>query len=96
MSEKTWHRRKAERPQEIRAAALIEFSLKAFDAVTIAAIAERAGITKGTIYLYYRNKQDLFEALRGELGGTVEKAVCVISDAKAAPGFGGTFIQKAE
>jgi AcrR family transcriptional regulator len=70
MSEKTWHHRKRERPHEIRVAALVEFSLKGFNAVTMAAIAERAGTTKGTIYLYYRNKQDLFAALREELGGS--------------------------
>jgi AcrR family transcriptional regulator len=76
MSEKTWHRRKSDRPREIRAAARVEFSLKGFDAVTMAAIAARAGITKGTIYLYYRNKQELFDALGEELGATVGNLRC--------------------
>ena len=64
LSGKIWHRRKSERPQEIRNAAEIEFATKGFEAATMGSIAERAGITKGTIYLYYRNKQALFESLQ--------------------------------
>jgi AcrR family transcriptional regulator len=65
---KTWRRRKRERPQEIRAAALAEFSRQSFDTVTMDQIAGRAGVTKGTIYLYYASKQELFGTLLGELG----------------------------
>lgn len=64
---KSWRRRKRERPDEIRAAALAEFSSRAFDAVTMAHIAQRAGITKATIYLYYANKMELFEVLQDDL-----------------------------
>lgn len=63
ISGRVWYRRKSDRPQEIRNAAEIEFTTKGFEAATMASIAERAGITKGTIYLYYRNKQALFESL---------------------------------
>ncbi len=64
---KSWRRRKRDRPDEIRAAALAEFSSRAFDAVTMANIAQRAGITKATIYLYYANKMDLFKILQDDL-----------------------------
>lgn len=63
-----WRRRKRERPDEIRAAALIEFSRGSFDTVTMEGIANRAGVTKGTIYLYYANKAELFDTLRCDLG----------------------------
>jgi AcrR family transcriptional regulator len=70
---KTWRRRKRERPVEIRAAALIEFSRGSFDTVTMECIACRAGVTKGTIYLYYANKGELFGSLQGTQGGTGAK-----------------------
>ena len=43
-------RRKAERPQEILQAAFDEFSRNGYATTTLEAIAERAGVTKGTIY----------------------------------------------
>lgn len=64
---KTWRRRKRERPDEIRAAALVEFSKRSFERVTMRRIAQRAGVTKGTIYLYYASKVELFEDLRDDL-----------------------------
>jgi AcrR family transcriptional regulator len=64
---KTWHRRKDKRTEEILAAAQLEFSANGFDATTMASIAARAGIAKGTIYLYYPNKQALFDALKDGL-----------------------------
>lgn len=67
---RTWRRRKRERPVEIRAAALIEFSRGSFDTVTMKSIACRAGVTKGTIYLYYASKDELFGSLQWTRGGT--------------------------
>lgn len=61
---KTWRRRKRERPEEIRAAAMIEFSRQGPGAVTMEQIATRAGVTKGTIYLYYASKNALRDAAR--------------------------------
>ena len=63
---KTWRRRKRERPEEIRAAALAEISARGSDAVTMEDIAQRAGITKATIYLYYASKVELFDGLRND------------------------------
>jgi AcrR family transcriptional regulator len=53
-------RRKAERPQEILEAAFTEFSRNGYATTTLDAIAESAGVTKGTIYLYFENKEHLF------------------------------------
>jgi AcrR family transcriptional regulator len=61
---RTWRKRKRERPDEIRAAAVIEFSRLELGAVTMEKIASRAGVTKGTIYLYYASKSALFDAVR--------------------------------
>jgi AcrR family transcriptional regulator len=56
----TRRRRKAERPQEIVEAAFIEFSRNGYATTTLDQIAERAGVTKGTIYVYFENKEQLF------------------------------------
>ena len=53
-------RRKAERPKEILEAAFAEFSRNGYAATTLDQIAERAGVTKGTIYVYFENKEHLF------------------------------------
>jgi len=53
-------RRKAERPQEILEAAFTEFSRNGYAMTTLDRIAERAGVTKGTIYVYFENKEHLF------------------------------------
>jgi AcrR family transcriptional regulator len=56
-------RRKDERPSEILAAALDEFAEKGFAAARLEDVARRAGIAKGTIYLYYASKHELFRSV---------------------------------
>jgi AcrR family transcriptional regulator len=56
----TRRRRKAERPHEILEAAFVEFSRNGYAVTTLDQIAERAGVTKGTIYVYFDNKEHLF------------------------------------
>jgi len=52
-----------DRRQQILDAALAEFSGSGFAACKLDDIAKRAGIAKGTIYLHFRDKDDLFEQL---------------------------------
>jgi len=58
-----WRRRKEERPAEIIAAALETFAERGFAATRLDDIAERAGVTRGTLYLYFPSKEDLFKAV---------------------------------
>lgn len=58
-----FRRRKTERPQEIVEAAAAVFADKGFAASKLSDIAARAGVTKGTLYLYYETKEALFEAV---------------------------------
>ncbi|MEQ1890348.1 MAG: TetR/AcrR family transcriptional regulator, partial [Alphaproteobacteria bacterium] len=58
-----WRRRKGARPQEILAAAMAVFAEKGFSAARMEDVAARAGVSKGTVYLYYTSKQDMFRAL---------------------------------
>ena len=60
-------RRKEARPAEIVAAALKEFAEKGFAAARLEDVAASAGISKGTIYLYYPTKEALFEAVVREM-----------------------------
>ncbi len=63
----TRRRRKAERPQEILEAAFLEFSRNGYAMTTLDQIAERAGVTKGTIYVYFASKEQLFISMVREL-----------------------------
>ncbi|HEY0981608.1 MULTISPECIES: TetR/AcrR family transcriptional regulator [unclassified Schlesneria] len=56
-------RRKEARPQEILAAAVSVFTEKGFAAAQVQEIATRAGVAKGTVYLYYKTKQEIFEEI---------------------------------
>ncbi len=56
-------RRKETRPAELLGAALDAFRARGFAATRMEDIAARAGVSKGTIYLYYPSKQAIFEAL---------------------------------
>jgi AcrR family transcriptional regulator len=60
-------RRKAERPGEILEAAFVEFSRNGYATTTLDQIAERAGVTKGTIYVYFENKEHLFISMVREI-----------------------------
>ena len=55
--------RSAERREAILAAALDEFSARGFEAARLDDVARRAGVAKGTIYLYFRDKESLFQEL---------------------------------
>jgi AcrR family transcriptional regulator len=55
--------RQAERRQSILDAALDEFAARGFAATRLDDVAARAGVAKGTIYLYFRDKESLFQEL---------------------------------
>ncbi|AXK80613.1 TetR/AcrR family transcriptional regulator [Pseudolabrys taiwanensis] len=59
--------RSAARREAILAAALDEFSASGFEATRLDDVAKRAGIAKGTIYLYFRDKETLFQELIREM-----------------------------
>ena len=72
-----WERRKQERPQEMIAAAFTLFVERGFAATRLEDVAARAGVSKGTLYLYFANKQELFKAV------VRESIVPVIDEADA-------------
>jgi AcrR family transcriptional regulator len=63
LSPKVRQRRKDARPQELLEAAMTLFVEKGFAATRAEEVAQRAGVSKGTLYLYFPSKNDLFKAV---------------------------------
>src|SRR5205085_2873344 len=61
--EPRWRRLPEERPQQIIDAALAIFGDRGLAAARLEDIAKRAGLSKGTIYLYFPNKEELFREM---------------------------------
>jgi AcrR family transcriptional regulator len=58
-----WERRKEARPTELVSAALHLFVEKGYAGTRLDDVAARAGVSKGTLYLYFENKEELFKAV---------------------------------
>ena len=58
-----WRRRPEHRPQQIIEAALEVFGECGLANARLQDIADRAGVSKGTIYLYFPNKEELFREM---------------------------------
>ena len=54
-----WERRPDDRPNEILDAALAVFAERGYRNTRLEHVGEAAGVTKGTIYHYFANKEDL-------------------------------------
>jgi AcrR family transcriptional regulator len=61
--DRRWTRRKEARPAELMSAALDLFVERGFAATRLDEIAARAGVSKGTLYLYFSSKEELFKAV---------------------------------
>jgi AcrR family transcriptional regulator len=68
-----WRRRPEHRPQQIIEAALEVFGECGLANARLQDIANRAGVSKGTIYLYFPNKEELFrEMVRQTIVAAIE------------------------
>jgi AcrR family transcriptional regulator len=87
----------AARRQAILEAALAVFAANGFEAARLEDVAARAGVAKGTLYLYFRSKEALFEALvRDAVSPIIERVSAVaatpdISVADVLEAFFGLF-----
>lgn len=82
---KTRQRRKETRPGEIVEAAFLCFSENGFEATRIDQVARCAGISKGTIYIYFRDKEGLFRAVVKHVTSTNLKAMATAASAFDGP-----------
>ena len=58
-----WSRRKQARPAELTSAALELFVERGYAATRLEDVARRAGVSKGTLYLYFDSKEELFKTV---------------------------------
>ncbi|MDE3095657.1 MAG: TetR/AcrR family transcriptional regulator [Chloroflexota bacterium] len=63
-----------EKRQRLIEAAAKQFARSGFDAASMDGIAREAGVAKGTTYLYFRGKRDLFLAVLDELRRRLDAA----------------------
>jgi len=76
----TRQRRKETRPQELLDAALMLFVEKGFAATRSEEVARAAGVSKGTLYLYYPSKEELFKAVvRQNLGSMIAEGIELVA-----------------
>jgi AcrR family transcriptional regulator len=90
-SSPTRQRRKEARPQELLDAALALFVEKGFAAARADEVATRAGVSKGTLYLYYPSKEELFKAVvRHNLSSLIAEGIETLA---AYPGSTGELLR---
>ena len=74
-AEPRWRRLPEERPKQILDAALSVFAERGLAAARLDDIAKLAGLSKGTIYLYFPNKEELFrEVVRTSIVAYIARA----------------------
>jgi AcrR family transcriptional regulator len=74
-TEPRWRRLPEERPKQILDAALAVFAERGLAAARLDDIAKLAGLSKGTIYLYFPNKEELFrEVVRTSVVAFIARA----------------------
>ncbi|KAB7738929.1 TetR family transcriptional regulator [Parvibaculum sedimenti] len=88
MTQPKRQRRKEARPAEIMAAGLKLFSGRGFAATRLEDVAEAAGVSKATIYLYFDSKAELFKAIVRDIAGARIGAVEGLID-----GFEGSTVE---
>ena len=72
-----WQRRPEDRPEEIITAATMLFGEQGFARTRLEDVAKRAGVSKGTLYLYFDSKEALFREM------VRRKVVTVVAEAEA-------------
>lgn len=86
-SRKPKFRRRAEaRPDEVLDAALELFTRRGFTHTTVEQVARRAGLSKGTVYLYFPSKKALLAGLvRRAVVPVADQALSVVGDYRGDP-----------
>lgn len=94
-----YQRRKEDRPDEIADAALQVFSEKGYSATKVEEVAQRAGVSKGLLYLYYKTKQELFKTVvRKHVAPKVDRLLTAVetTDLSAEEFLRGPFLHLAK
>jgi AcrR family transcriptional regulator len=73
------------RTREILAAARHLMLSRGVEAVTMEEVAAAAGVAKGTVYLYFKSKEDLIQALISQVGENILADIEVVVEASGSP-----------
>jgi AcrR family transcriptional regulator len=85
IAEPRWRRLPEERPGQILTAALAVFGERGLAAARLEDVAKKAGLSKGTIYLYFPNKEELFrEMVRHNVVSAIEEREQLVNAANGA------------
>ena len=76
---------KREKELEILQAATRVLAARGFDAITLDHVAKEAKVAKGTLFLYYRHKEELVMAVFSAMAETLGKTLSAIAAAGPAP-----------
>lgn len=71
--------KKNTRKQQILLAASKVFAKKGYHATSISDICEKSGVARGTVYLYFENKRDIFETLIQEFSSSMLENIRMFS-----------------
>jgi len=69
------HLKKEERRLQLMEAALRAFGQRSYHATQISHIIAEAGVARGTFYLYFESKREIFDDLVTEISGRVQKVI---------------------
>jgi AcrR family transcriptional regulator len=78
--EPKWRRKPENRPDDILDGALIEFTRQGYKGARIEDIAKHAGLSKGTVYLYFSSKEEMLKSLVRRLVSPVAMSLKNIAD----------------
>lgn len=78
--------KKEQRRAHLLASALDVFASKGYHATTVSDIINKAGVARGTFYLYFGSKRALFDQLLDDLFGLLQNSVKRIDPARGAAG----------
>jgi len=76
---------KRNRREEILKAAITLFSLKGYHDTSISDIIEKAGIARGTFYLYFENKRQIFDSILDNLLLEIDRCIKKIEIGEGSP-----------
>ncbi|HUR94695.1 MAG TPA: TetR/AcrR family transcriptional regulator [Gemmatimonadales bacterium] len=81
-----WQRRPADRPDEILDAALVVFGEAGFARAKLEDVARAAGVSKGTLYLYFDSKESLFrEMVRAKVVAALAESETYVRTYEGSP-----------
>ena len=75
--------KKTNRREDLLIAASKIFSKKGYHATSITDIGNKANVARGTVYLYFKSKRDIFETLIQDFSTSILKTISLISNEKS-------------